>query len=659
MITKKMRTKNLTLIFASILAIFLLTGLGSAAITLNKESDIPTNMSHGEEITIDLNVSYDGNQDNITLNWSGNPSDYWTLPSLDLLTNDSAEYPSAKFKIPENTGPGTVDTLLKVDDQGPNDPANITFSVNILEDKSLSVSDSDFNGKNTTTITITNEGNTKLSGSINTTSDWISLDEASFSNLAAGDTKDVTVKLNTSVENLNLGDNVATITVTSGNISASGEVTYYKPYLEDVENVDNALNAKDFELVLDKGFGDEDDNDFYPLDEVSAEFELENKGNKWDASEDVDVEDMEIEACLFDVDAGECIMDEEDMELSDNDFDLKDGDDKDITVSFKINPEELTEGNEDFRLFIKLVGDTDSGDDSYDELETGISIHKSLTINQDEFVIVDNFRTIDNKDSYECGSETQLKADIWNIGGKDIEKDEVYVGVYNERLGIEEVINLNDLDALESLPLELDLTIPEGLDEGTYNLDFVIYDDEDLEDNDIYELNNDDSNLAIYTLPFEIKGNCAMPQAEVSETFLDSGEYAGDVYTIKTKISNTGDELTNYTLTASEYSEWASSIEFSTQTFSLQPGESKDIKLQLQTREDISGNKTFNMEIYSGNELVTKQPVQVPVKETSKLFDLSGTSLVTVLAIAISIVLIAIIIVLVLRISQKEKTTSQ
>ena len=342
MITVKMKTKKLTLIFASILAIFLLTGLGSAALTLDADKT-EFNVSHDSDKEISFNLT--ANESNYTsLNWSDSSSDVgsWkSLPGLDSINNGTTEELSATLNIPQHeSGSFTATILVK----NASETSELNFTINIKEDPSLSISGSDFEeGENTTTITIKNEGNTDLSGTINTTSSWISLNKDSFSNLAAGNTENVTVELNTSVENLNLGDNTATITATSGNVSASGEVTYYKPYLEDVKNLDNALNIKDFELVLDKGFGDEDDNDFYPLDEVSAEFELENKGNKWDASEDVDVEDMEIEVCLFDMDAGECVMDEEDMELSDDDFDLKDGNDKDMRVSFKIDPEELTE----------------------------------------------------------------------------------------------------------------------------------------------------------------------------------------------------------------------------------------------------------------------------------------------------------------------------
>ena len=264
-----MRSKNLTLIFASILAIFLLTGFGSA-LTLTPSDSSKT-------ITVGSNVG-----------------------NANFTFNDSVMINSINVSVQNKTKTENVSSV------------DLMFSAN-LSDK-LGFGDS-FSKK-------------FIVGAVN------------YSNASINETRDVAIVL----ENMD--------------------------FAEDTSNIDNKLDM-DFEdeFVLERGFGDEDDNVFYPLDEITAEFNLDNKG-------DWDVDDIELTACLFDKTERECIIDEEDMGLSEDDFDLDDDDDKDLEISFKIDPDELNGGNDEYRLFIKAKGEIDSDKEGYDGNKTAVSEYK-------------------------------------------------------------------------------------------------------------------------------------------------------------------------------------------------------------------------------------------------------------------------------------------
>ena len=660
-----MEFKKTILVLASIFTLVLMTSSVSAGISLYPDN-YEANISHGDSDSFELKI------ENTYENWSlfnfsiENTS---SLDNFDIIgenpgsinpkTNESI---NIDISVPKQTSGGTYTEKIEInpmrknvsnssDTNGFPGPKELEITINIPEDKDLSISGTNFNGNKETQITIINNGNEDLSN-INLTSSGdfdVNFSEDNF-DLTLGDSKDIELTITSETDDLDLGANEITIKVNSSEgISDEKELTYEKSFLGETENIKDDFEIDDFEITIDEGFGDEDDEKFFPLDKIIAEFNLENKG-------DWDVEDIEIEACLYDINEKECVMDEDDMELSEDKFDIDENEDKDLEISFRINPDELNIGNEDFRLYVKAIGEIDNADDeSYDEKETGVSDYESFKINQDEFLIVDELEINPEKENYACDSEITIRGKLWNIGNEDLEEDEVYLGSYNKDLGISEVIDIGDLDALESTDFELTLNIPEEIDEKVYRIDFVVYDDEDMNDNDVYEIDNDDEDKAIYTLPLEVEGSCTTPEVDLSGTSLVSGEYSGETFVINTTISNAGNSDTDYTLSVTDYSDWADSVEYNKQTFSLESGQEGKIQLKLKSKQDVSGDKSFNLEIYSGNELIKKQPIQVSIKEDSSFIDFEFSNLVKILSGAIGILLIVIIIVLLVKLSRRKK----
>ena len=95
---------------------------------------------------------------------------------------------------------------------------------------------------------------------------------------------------------------------------------------------------------------------------------------------------------------------------------------------------------------------------------------------------------------------------------------------------------------------------------------------------------------------------------------LESGGIAGGELVIKATVSNTGSKLVTYELNAVEYEEWATLISVEPSTITLEAGESKDVLLTLNVNADASGDKSFNIEVLSENEVIkisTVEPVTI------------------------------------------------
>jgi len=112
--------------------------------------------------------------------------------------------------------------------------------------------------------------------------------------------------------------------------------------------------GKTYELEMEiddvdlEGFGDEKDNEWYPLDNIVIDIKLDNNG-------DEDIDDIMIEVCFYDEGEDKCILDEDDMDV-DDDFKIKDGDDKTVTISYQVDPDEIDEAG-DYVLYVKAYSD--------------------------------------------------------------------------------------------------------------------------------------------------------------------------------------------------------------------------------------------------------------------------------------------------------------
>lgn len=381
-----------------------------------------------------------------------------------------------------------------------------------------------------------------------------------------------------------------------------------------------------------EGFGDDDE--WFPMDKVEVEIEVENNG-------DEDVDDIAIEWGLYSNENDEWVIEVDDLK----DFNLKDGDEETKTITFTIDDdmdvdlEDLQDGS--YTIYVKATGDVDVSPSE----ETCASDEESVTIIiESDFVVLSDFEYFD---TVQCDSEFQLIGDAWNIGDDD--QDDVYFKIFNREFEINERIELGDIDAFEKEGFQFSFELPSDAEEGKYSLTLSVYDDRD----DVYE-NDFDDESAVFTVAFEVMGNCAKPSAVVTATLYEGGQ-AGESLVIKSIIMNSGEKSTTYLLNAAGFAEWATTARLEQSTFTLDSGESREVMITLDVKEDIEGEKTFYIEILADNELIVNQPVAVSIVDKGfKLPSLFEDSNWHLWAIgALNVILVIFIIVIAVRIARK------
>lgn len=350
-------------------------------------------------------------------------------------------------------------------------------------------------------------------------------------------------------------------------------------------------------LKLDNVGGLGDDNEWYPLDNIEAEVKVENNGND-------KISDIIVEWGVYNPKTGNWVIKEEEKKFS-----LKDGKKQTLTIDFQINPKDLdTEMDDNFIFYAKAYSD-DLGEDT-----ECVSDSESVSITmENDFVVLNDIVV---PETASCGDSIQITAYVWNVGTDD--QTDVSVNIYNKILGINEKVNVGDIDSLESGKLDVTIKLPEKIDEKSYPIAFYVYDDS----GDIYQNNNDDDssktvNLKIGTC--EVKTNKAVVSAEIV-----SGGKAGEKLIIKSTLTNTGSASATYKLNAAAYAGWASSVSLDKSTVTLDAGKSAEVVFTFDVKEDASGEQSFDIEALSDNEVVVKQPVSVTIEKSASKFSLTG-----------------------------------
>jgi hypothetical protein len=402
------------------------------------------------------------------------------------------------------------------------------------------------------------------------------------------------------------------------------------------------ISDSEFNII---GFGDEDEELFYPLDEVEYSFNVENTGN-------YDIENIEITACLWDVSEAKCILKESKMDIDNDDFDLDSGDDIDVKISFQIDPSKLSDNN-DYVIYVAAKGEVNDKDapDSIDGNTTCHSGYDNMEIRTDDaFVILSNIVV---PDALSCTSNFEITADVWNVNNEDLDKDEVNILAINRDLGINQKFFLSDdLDSLDkqSLSFIFAPTI-KPVANKTYAIEFSIYSDDDFSDNDIYENQEDDEARFIALVKFDQCTPAETKTATITAEFSASTPKAviGSQTIIEATIKNTGNAAATYTISLAGTSAWATST-IDPQTITLNAGDSKKVNLYLDINSDaLEEDKEFTITATSGAYSVS-QKVQVTLEKgitASRIINHLKTNWVIYTIILVNLILIIAIILVV------------
>jgi hypothetical protein len=384
---------------------------------------------------------------------------------------------------------------------------------------------------------------------------------------------------------------------------------------------DGPRNDTNLELNVDiSNTGEGDDNAWIPLDTIEIDVEVENKDGSG-----FDMDDVTIELGLFKSGSSSDIAadmiwiskDDEKVELGNIDEDEKDS----HVFEFRVDPAEVEDGNhivvvkaypkgEESETCIDYSNDFDTSDFGNSEYFAEISI--DLENEQDKMVVVDTTSYPAVIEAF-CSSNVLFEPAIYNIGNDDF-PDQIKVTLYNQELGInlEDVI-LGDFDAGDMATASFSFNVPANAAEKSYTLQMETFYDYDKDD-ETY----DESSDGVFNAYLRVSGNCEGSSAGTGKAVvsanLESGGEAGEDLVVKATITNTGSGSATYIVNAAGYGEWASSARVSPTTLTLDKGDSGSVSITLGVEEGVSGSKTFNIEVVSGNELVTQQPVSVTIQ---------------------------------------------
>ncbi len=651
-----MRSKKLTLGIASIFILLLVLSFTSAAITL-QSSSANENITHGnsEQVSLDILADNDWDYYNMTTVVSvldgqfsssnvnvidPTPIDNGTIKTAKLDVNVPKHQPSGSYLLSITFDGYERDATNESIFRTLNNNPEFYLNINVPESPSLSVSDSTFT-ENTSKATIKNEGNIELTeielsylGKFD-----INFSENNF-DLEAGESKEVTLTLDSDVDDLKYGKNTITLSANSSNGDyAEGTITYNKQYSGETSNPAE-LEFDTLSFSVEKGLGEE--TKVYPFDEIKVETTLYNKGNYI-------AEDIVVKTCLYDVKNDECVLDEENMEINEDEFDLEEGKDMDLEILFTLNPTKLSEDSDDYYFLISAEGELEGDkaeENNIDGQKTAISALGDLDVKLKDYVVITN---LEITETIPCNSEIQFRPKIWNIDESPIEEDDLYIKVENEELGISKVVEFDkDLEALESANFDVLVSIPKGVEEKIYPITFTVYDDSDMESKDIYEGGEDDES-AIYTSNINVSGLWCKnfydesKKSSMISASLKKGRKSGDEFIINATITNPEDEQVTFLLEDIE-ANWTESISVSPSQITLDVGESENIEIILESKEDVSGKQTVKWNIGKNGEIVADFELPITIKESKGIKDWNWESILNVvLVIAILLIIVKII----------------
>jgi uncharacterized membrane protein len=313
------------------------------------------------------------------------------------------------------------------------------------------------------TFTVTNNGNTSLTG-LAITSNALALYNVTFSglpaNLSAGASATVTVTgkvpLDFDAVDDDLTDEafkIADLTVTAdGGASASSALKMQAENQIQLKSI-HAEVADDIES-LDDG----DKLDVKPGEEVTLTIKVKNL---FSDSDDVDIDDIEVRV----------YSDDSDMDVDEDDeVDVAEADSEELTLTFEVD-EDADDGTYD--LFITADGTDDNG------ARHGDKVQVKLKVDRESHEVEIESASLSTSRVKACpGTNTvTLNVGIRNIGKRD--EEDAAVEVTSDALDIEQRREDIELDRDDDARFKFLLEVPHGTPTGTYGIEVAAFHSDD------------------------------------------------------------------------------------------------------------------------------------------------------------------------------------
>lgn len=409
-------------------------------------------------------------------------------------------------------------------------------------------------------------------------------------------------------------------------------------FCQGTPNVVNILRVDSPDFSITSGYGDS--STWYLLDNITAKVDIENNGN-------YDLRNVKVQWALYTTDGNK--IDSGTL----NTFSLNSGNDKTVSINFPLNNgmNRIDNSGGNVVLYVKATGtirDT-SVNSIYDGNQTCSSVSGDGYVETgDDFMIPSemtmNGNILQNGDtlngSVSCSSNVNLAGTIYNIGSND-QPSGSYVVIYNQKLGLNQIIKLGSISAFSSQGFSTNFVIPKNAHQQIYGIQISVYDD----NNNLYESSNNDQ--AVKTVYLNVSGGCSINPPIVGATIVSGEAQAGKEVTIQAYVTNNDTQTATFVLAPNGYNSWANLVNMSDSTFTLSPSSTKDLYMTFAINPSVQGAQNFNLIITSNGQIVSQKQVSLNVAQGSFWNNLGSNvnwELVGIVALNI-ILLVAIIIV--------------
>ena len=525
----------------SVVCVFLLAFALVAADDLSGSEFVDASQSGNPGSTATYTITYDnaGATDMTVSSTSSTLSDGThtiTAPTISDVTVSAGSTAEVSFTvdIPSTTAGTYTGTITGTDGSSSID-LDYTLTVDSLDAFTTSASsvsmDLQSGTADTTTFTITNTGSTTLSTwslsyessdgdsgkALDNDDDETSVSLTGASSLSPDSTMTITVHADPDSE-MDLGTYSGTISI-SGTGSSTASSTVSLELVIDTDICEDGKQGSDFDIdIRNPDSGD----DFVPGDTLPIEVKVKNNAN-----DDLDVI---VEVTLYNLDTGNKettehvsgSINEDESETFDIDFDL---------------PEDLSD-KDDYRIYVQVHEDGNEDDScNFD------SVNIDLKRTSEDAIISE---MVSPALGLVCGDDYTVYITTLSTGSDSIEN--VYLELQDGDLDVQkssesfDLGDYNDDDNEERTTFEF--TLPTDIEEGSYSLEAILYDDNG---------NSLDSSL----LTVDVDSCSEADQAsDLVLSISDDYTVKGDQLTLGMLVSNNGDTTATITITPSDV-EWA------------------------------------------------------------------------------------------------------
>ncbi len=660
----KMTTKIFTIALLSILVLVFMTGLAVAAPICSGTLcmgvvNAPTTATHGTDVAIRFNVTYEGSAASTTLDFSESTTNIGTFEALPSSTTSinmgQTKELTALLDVPKGQS-GTINVVLKVrSSTGSNFDLNVpTITINNNPSLKVRVVQGLTQTQNGI-IELENDGNTNLAAIdlSRVSGDFdVAFSEEGF-NLAHGEKKSVTIT-STNLGDLSISGKSALIRARASD-GTTGEVTLsIDGSFCSAGSQGGNLTLRDVKI---DNQGDGKDDEWQLLDTVEVEVEVKNDG-------DDTMDDVFVEIGLFDSNGDNVVsdLDFEDADEEEKDVgNIRDGDTETVTYRFKV-PADIEDGS--YKLVVKAYSDdlgenaecTDESSDLSNDIYEAVSIERES--DEGKFIAFDDI--VISPTEATCGDLVSLSANAFNIGDED--QDQLRVNLVSREFNLDEFVEIrNDVDQGDKESVNFEFLVPREMQDGSYQLRLSA--DYDYRSGTYRESSDEETTVLLRILgcspttpPTNDGGEGNV--AAISAT-LDSDAVAGEELIVRTTVTNLKSESATFAIDASGFSSWASLDNISERMLNLGAGESKDVVFTFNVDEDAEGRESFAVDVQSGDQTQTRE-IEVNIQSASTIDGgvsggLSGLGDNTFLWIIgiVNVILIILIIVVAVRISRR------